>query len=362
MEIRVRSLMVAGLLLAVLASAGALLAEQEGLSGPAADETLAAWTTRWIDGPVSALATDEEKALYAELGNTTERLQFIRLFWERRDPTPRGPENEFLDEFAERVQFADSEYTTSREAGWETVFGQVVLMLGPPARTRRELGLPAGFSDRPPILWSYDDRVPGLEPNEDLLFAFRAGTWRLMPPYPLDNDPVGEQMRQQERNSDLAFVPGNYQQVFDRRVEESLRNTVNYAAVRDSVETSVQLPDSQIPFSWTADVQNPGGAQRTVELRLTWRLDSLVFHLVEGVFTTDMRVDIQALQAGEPIGIVSERVIVEVPEAEMAGRREEIVRRTLTLTLPPGDYDLEFAVLDRLLGFRSLTAETLAVR
>lgn len=135
MESRARSLVVAGLLLTALVSTGALIAEQEGLSGPASDESLAAWTARWMEGPVGSLATSEEKALYGELGNTTERLQFIRLFWERRDPTPRGPENEFLNEFAERVQFANSEYTTSREAGWETAFGQVVLMLGPPART-----------------------------------------------------------------------------------------------------------------------------------------------------------------------------------------------------------------------------------
>ena len=101
---------------------------------------------------------------------------------------------------------------------------------------------------------------------------------------------------------------------------------------------------------------------RVVEVDLTWRLDSLVFHLVDGTFTTDMRVDLQAVRDGEPVATASERVVVEVPEAEMAGRRQEVVRRTLTLTLPEGDYELEFVLLDRLLGFRTLSRGELPVR
>jgi GWxTD domain-containing protein len=361
MSKRVRS----GLLILALCAAigpGSAGAVQEGLAGPSGEETLAQWTDRWIEGPVSLLATAEEKAIYDSLTSTTERLQFIRLFWERRDPTPRGPANEFLDTFADRVAYAEAEFENPREPGWQSVFGQVVLLFGPPDRTRRELGLPEGFSDRPPILWSYDERIPGLEPNEDLLFAFRAGRWRLMPQYPLDGSPIDEAMRQQERASNLPTLPSDYQRAFGLTVEASLRNTVNYAAIRDDVTTRVQLPDAQIPVSWTARVAAAEGDRRTVEIDLSWRVDSLVFHLVDGTFTTDMRVDVEVLEGGEPVATAGERVVVEIPETEMDGRREEVVRRTLTLQLPRGEYELELMLLDRLLGYRTMTRDTLSVQ
>lgn len=350
------------LALCAATSLGFATAAQEGLTGPTGDETLSQWTSGWIEGPVSLLATNEEKEIYGSLTSTTERLQFIRLFWERRDPTPRGPQNEYLDAFADRVAYAEAEFGNQREPAWQTVFGQVVLLFGPPARTRRELGLPAGFSDRPPILWSYDERLPGLDPNEDLLFAFRAGRWRLMPPYPLDGSPIDEAMRQQERATNLPVLPSNYQRAFEMTVDASLRNTVNYAAIRDDVSTRVQLPESQIPVSWTARVEETGGDRRTVEIDLTWRVDSLVFHLVDGTFTTDMRVDIEASRGGEAVATDGERVVVEIPETEMEGRRDDVVRRTLTLQLPPGEYEFELMLLDRLLGYRTMTRDTLSVQ
>jgi GWxTD domain-containing protein len=334
---------------------------QDGLAGPAAGETLGQWTDRWLDGPVSLLATRQEREIYGALDSTTERLQFIRLFWERRDPTPRGPRNEYLDTYAERLAYAEREFANPREPGWKTIFGRVVLMFGPPDRTRRELGLPADFSDRPPILWSYDARIPGLEPNEDLLFAFRAGNWRLMPQYPIDGDAIGAQMRQQERASNLPVIPSDYERAFDMAIDASLRNTVNYAAIGDEVESRVQLPESQIPVSWTARVTGGEPDRRTVEVELAWRVDALVFHLVDGAFTTDMVVDAQAAQDGEPVAVASERVVVEIPESEMESRRDEVVRRTLTLELPTGPYDFELVLLDRLLGYRTVTRGTIDV-
>jgi hypothetical protein len=74
-----------------------------------------------------------------------------------------------------------------------------------------------------------------------------------------------------------------------------------------------------------------------------------------------MLVDARAEQAGEPIGVANERVVVEIPEAEMASRRDEVVRRTLTLELPTGQYDFELVLLDRLLGYRTVTRGTIEV-
>lgn len=335
---------------------------QQGLSGPGEGETLASWTQRWMDGPAGVLATNDEKEFFAALSSTQERIEFIRLFWERRDPTPLGPRNEFLDELAARLEFVEGQFADDAEPGWKTVFGQVVLLYGIPDRTRREIGLQRGFSDRPPILWSYDARIPGLEPNEDLMFVYRAGRWKLMPPYPVDADPVTESMRDAERNSALTTIPGDYQASMDMVVADSLLNTVDYTTVRDNVATRVQLPVAQIPFSWSARTQAAGADKQAVTLELTWRLDSLVFLLEGGVFTTDMTIDVQLLAGGEPVATQSERVVVEVAEAEMASRREEIVRREMLLEVPAGEYDVELVLLDRLLGYRTVYTGTVSAR
>lgn len=349
--------------LMLLLSLGAPAASaQQGLSGPAESESLASWTQRWMGGPAGVLATKQEREFFASLSSTQERLEFIRLFWERRDPFPLGPRNEFLDELAERLEYVEGNFASDAESGWETVFGQVVLLYGIPDRTRREIGMQRDFSDRPPILWSYDERIPGLEPNEDLLFVFRAGRWKLMPPYPMDSDPIAEDMRDAERGSALTTIPNDYLRSMEMVVEGSLLNTVNYAAVRDTVSTRVQLPVAQIPFSWSARAAAAASGNQAVALDLSWRIDSLVFHLQNGVYTTDMTIDVQLLAGDEPVATQSERVVVEVPEGEMAARREQVVRREMVLEVPAGDYAIELVLLDRLLGYRTVYMGTVAAR
>jgi GWxTD domain-containing protein len=351
-----------GLLLALVAIF-AVPVHAQGLAGPAEGESIAQWADRWIDGPAGLIATEEEKKIYASLGSASERLQFIRLFWERRDPQYRGPRNEYLDEFEERFNYAQEEFTTSREEGWETVFGHVVLLFGKPPRTRREMGLPPGFSDRPAILWSYDERLPGMEPNEDLLFVFRAGRWKLMPPYPIGDSGIPEAARQAERNSNVGpMIPADYQLAVNDAIDASLVNPVDYDGIRDRVETSVQLPDAQIPFSWEASSAQRDDGTFGVTIDLTWRLGSLIFHLVDGDFVTDMVIDVQLLQGDDIGGVTSERVRIVVPESEMAARREEVITRTVTMIAQRGAWDLELLLFDQLLGYRTIYRDSIEVR
>ena len=353
-------LAVAGLAILTLVPGGIAAAQDgdrptQGLAGPTEDESIADWTARWMDGPVSLVATPEEKQRYGRLASAREQLQFIRLFWERRDTQFRGPRNEFLDEFEKRLMYAEEEFSSSREAGWETVFGHVVLLFGEPARTRREMGFPAGFSDRPPILWSYDERLPGMEPNEDMLFVFRGGRWKLMPPYPMSSTAIPEAARQAERNQIVGpMIPADYQVAVNEAIEASLVNEVDYAGIVDRVATSVQLPDAQIPFAWSVSTKASPGGQVEVTVDLTWRLGALIFHLVDGEFVTDMVVDVQLMDGDDVGGATSERVRVVVAESEMAGRREEMISRTVTFTALPGSYDLELLLLDQLLGYRTV--------
>lgn len=341
-------------------AAGRAAAQQGDSLGPAEGETLEAWTLRWMDGPVKFIATEEEQNLFAELGTTQERLQFIRLFWQRRDPRLRGPENEFLQEFEDRIEYANENFGNGKP-GWDTVFGQVALVLGPPDRTRRELGLGPGFSDRPPILWSYDRIIPDWPANESLLFVFRWGRWRLLPP----NDAFGgveEMRREMERNSSFVEMPTDMEIAMRGVVNETLIRPVDYRAAIDEVRATVAFPDAQIPFGWDADFSAGQEGQTTVTLSFSWRMGSLIFHAVDGTFQTEMVVRAVLLDASDqPTAETSEHISVEIPIEDLEARGDEIVERSIQMLAPAGSYTLELVLEDQLLGYRTVYREPLEV-
>ncbi len=336
--------------------------------GPEAGETLTSWTERWLDGPVQHIATEEESRIYSSLEATTQRLQFIRLFWERRDPTGRDRENAFMDEFVRRVEYANEEFgegplSQGSLPGWQTAFGRVVLIIGPPKRTDRQLGFPSSISQRPAILWGYDARFPEWPTNEMLMFVFQRGRWRLAPPSnfsePRSAVTAGRDM---ERFSMLAEIPNDFIRVTQALNERSLVRTVNYNNVINAVRADVAFPDADIPFTWTTEFAPGAGGEIEVTLKLSWRLESLVFHVVEEDFETRMVIQAALFDDdGEPVAETSDQMNFTVPVGELAARSDEIVERVLSLSVEPGTYRLRVALDDHLLGYRSVYSEDLVV-
>ena len=337
--------------------------------GPEEGETLTSWTERWLDGPVQYIATEDEIALYNSLDSTNQRLQFIRLFWQRRDPTPRDTENTYLDEFVRRVEYAEEEFTDGPLSGgglpgWQTAFGQVALILGPPARTRRELGFPTAVSQRPVILWGYDQRLPSPWPsNEMLMFVFQRGRWRLAPPSTLTDPPSADSAaRNLERATSFAEIPNDFRRVTQALVEESLMQTVNYDNAIEAVAADVAFPEAEIPFAWEASFAPGEGDQVEITLSLSWRMESLVFHVVDDDYETEMVVyALLSNESGEPVTDTDERIVVSIPVDELASRNDEIVERQLTMSAEPGTYTLRLSLDDYLLGYRSVYSEELVV-
>ena len=361
-----------GLLIGVVLAGSSEAAQIETLRtsylGPEEGETLTSWTGRWLDGPVQHIATEEETEIYESLESTTQRLQFIRLFWERRDPTGRDDENAFIDEFVRRVEYANEEFSEGQLAssgvpGWQTAFGRVVLVVGPPKRTQRELGLPRSVSQRPVVLWGYDSRFPEWPSNEMLMFVFQRGRWRLAPPSNFgEPSSVSSTVRDMERFNMLREIPNDFLRLTQAMNEESLVRTVNYNDVINAIEANVAFPDADIPFAWTTEFSSGSGDEVEVTLNLSWRMESLVFHVFEDNFET--RMVIQAVlfnDESEPVAETSGQVNFAVPIDELASRRDEIVERALSLLVKPGVYQLRVVLDDHLLGYRSVYSEALTV-
>ena len=92
----------------------------------------------WAHGPVRYLMTRGEAKLWRKLKSREERLAFIRRFWQRRDPVPETPENEFRLVFWHRVREANRLFDDTPLPGWKTDRGKIYILLGPPTDIERD--------------------------------------------------------------------------------------------------------------------------------------------------------------------------------------------------------------------------------
>src|SRR4029450_4779612 len=99
----------------------------------------------WIND-VDPILTQSERDAWKKLATDEEREQFIKVVWDSRDPDPDTEENEFKEQFYERIAYAN-EHLTSGKAGRLTDRGRVYIKFGKPDEIESH---PAGGSyERP---------------------------------------------------------------------------------------------------------------------------------------------------------------------------------------------------------------------
>lgn len=123
-------------------------------------------------GPI--ITPRESKAFYS-LKNDGERDEFIQLFWSQRDPTPLTPENEFRQEYAQRLQYVERRFGREEgKPGWATERGRFYLILGAPKTIDQIDGSGKLY---PTELWFYSlSPKYGVPPNFNLVFYKPYGT------------------------------------------------------------------------------------------------------------------------------------------------------------------------------------------
>jgi GWxTD domain-containing protein len=83
------------------------------------------------------IMTKQEIEIYKHLPDKQAKEEFIVEFWNKRDPTPETEENENLEEFMERIQYANKYFFEgSKSRGWDTERGRILLKLGFPEERR----------------------------------------------------------------------------------------------------------------------------------------------------------------------------------------------------------------------------------
>ncbi|MEP7147333.1 MAG: GWxTD domain-containing protein [Acidobacteriota bacterium] len=86
---------------------------------------------RWLNTDVSYIITKDERRAFLALVSDEERENFIENFWRRRDPNPDTEENEYREQYYERIAYAN-EHFSSGIPGWKTDRGRIYIAWGKP--------------------------------------------------------------------------------------------------------------------------------------------------------------------------------------------------------------------------------------
>lgn len=123
---------------------------------------------KWLEEEVIYIISDREKDAFERLQSEAEREAFITAFWQRRDPEPLTPENEFRIEHYRRIEYANTRLgTETAMPGWLTDRGRIYIQLGEPEERETFASVPGLYQTE---LWFYLAREEQLLPPIYVLF------------------------------------------------------------------------------------------------------------------------------------------------------------------------------------------------
>jgi GWxTD domain-containing protein len=292
----------------------------------------------WIEGPPSLILTEQEKDVYKKLKNPAEKMQFIKIFWQRRDPLLRTRENEYKQEFYRRVDYANQNYAEGSNPGWKSAMGQTYIIFGAPSRIDRQT-VPS--SSRPAQLWVYD-KIPSskIPPNEALMFVYRDFKYVLNPPNPYEGDRIAEQQRAIERNFTYQSIPSVVQAAFNEAADRSIVDeTKDYRELLTSVESTEKFGLNEIEF----EVRPLQGNQYEVVLNPQ---SAPVYDAGDAIFAEF--VFKQELKSGDRLIAANEHSASFNWDPQSFNKLNEIAVKLPPLQVPPGEYELYITVGDRI--------------
>ena len=131
----------------------------------------------WLSQDVGNMISDTERAWARGVQSNEDCESVVQQFWAFRDPTPDTINNEFKEEFYDRILYANAHFGTGDRIGWKTDRGRVYITWGPPDR------LDAGTRTHASETWRYlnKDKHYGLEGSIEFEDPAGNGNHRIIP-------------------------------------------------------------------------------------------------------------------------------------------------------------------------------------
>jgi GWxTD domain-containing protein len=121
---------------------------------------------------VRPILLDEEEKTYKSLKEKSDRQEFQKIFWARRDADLATPDSEYRQEFEKARAEADRLYRLPARPGSHTDCGRVFILLGKPDEVQAEPGAATAPGARVPETWTYRDRPGRTFTGGQALIAF----------------------------------------------------------------------------------------------------------------------------------------------------------------------------------------------
>lgn len=348
---------------------------------------------KWVNTDVDYIITKEEKKAFYALTTDEERENFIENFWRRRDPNPDTEENEYREEYYERIAYANQHYT-SGIPGWKTDRGRIYIAWGKPDSVEAH---PSGGSyDRPSYegggstttypfeIWFYR-HLDGVGDGIEIEFVDPTGTgeYRIarnanekdaLLMVPGGGLTTAEQLRMSDKADRIAGY-GNGQNTYMREQDMPFRRLeiitalqrppqVKFGDLQSSLEsTSAILFDKNpLQFDLRVDFFRQSDDRVVATFTIQTENKELSFENIGGLPTARMNIfgRITAV-SGKRSGIFEDSVTTSATTAELAEMkdRKSIYQKAVALT--PGTYKVDVVVRDVVTGNRGVVNQGFTV-
>lgn len=328
---------------------------------------------KWINQDVLYIITKEEKRAFNALVTDEERENFIENFWRRRDPNPDTEENEYREEYYERIAYAN-EHFTSGIPGWRTDRGRIYIAWGKPDSIESHPS--GGAYDRPvwegggststyPFeVWFYrhlDDVGDGLE--IEFVDPTGTGEYRIarnaqekdaLKYTPGAGLTTNEQLGLSDQADRIAGNGASYQREQDspfRRLEIqsalSRPPAVKFSDLQSSLTDSPVIDNNPLDFDLRVDFFRQSDDRVVTTFTVQAGNNELQFEDIGGLQTAKMNIfgRITAV-SGKRSGIFEDSVTTNatVEELSEAIEKKSVYQKAIALT--PGTYKVDVVVRD----------------
>jgi GWxTD domain-containing protein len=334
----------------------------------------------WLEKDVTYIITDEERRAFKKLATDDERERFIEEFWRRRDPDPDTEENEFKEEYYERIAYAN-EHFASGIPGWKTDRGRIWIMYGKP--DERDTHPMGGAYDRPSTegggstttypfeTWFYR-YLPGVGSGVEIEFVDPTGSGE----YRIARNPdekdamlmipgagltLSEQLGLSDKSSRIQNLGGigmpNYQREADSPFSRLQLLTdlnrppqVKFGELAGLTNTPA-IEDNPLNFDVRVDFFRQSDERVITAITIQTENKDLVFQDSGGLQQAKMNIFGKITSvAGRRVAIFEDPVVTTATVQELTEAKERKSAYQKALPLPPGTYKLDVIVRDVVSG------------
>jgi GWxTD domain-containing protein len=330
----------------------------------------------WLEKDVAYIITDEERKAFKKLETDDERERFIEEFWRRRDPDPDTDENEFREEYYERIAYANEHYA-SGIPGWKTDRGRIYIMWGKPDEVEthpsggsynRESYEGGGTTSTYPFERWFYRYLPGVGSGIEIEFVDPTGSGE----YRIARNPdekdallhvpgagltLAEEMGLSDKADRVANFGGigmpNYQREQDSpfsrlQILTDLQRPpqIKFNDLASAVNTPI-IEDNPLNFDVRIDYFRQSDERVITAVTIQTDNSNLVFKDSGGIQQAQLNIFGRITHvSGRRAGIFEDPVITRATPEELSEAKSLKSAYQKAVALPPGNYKLDVIVRD----------------